>query len=115
MIDTELLERLAGLSRLGLSKEEQAALAKELESILGHFQAIQDVDTENVPPLAHVLTAAGEPAADVVEPFDEARARLVDLSSSHREGFFVVPKVVDGPERETEGELLDEDPGADEA
>jgi aspartyl-tRNA(Asn)/glutamyl-tRNA(Gln) amidotransferase subunit C len=111
MIDTELLERLAGLARLGLSTKEQAALRDELEAILEHFKAIQDVDTEGVAPLAHVLSNVGEPAADEVDPYPDARARLVDLSASHREGFFVVPRVVEGPDREP-GET---DSGADEA
>jgi aspartyl-tRNA(Asn)/glutamyl-tRNA(Gln) amidotransferase subunit C len=114
MIDTELLERLAGLARLGLSDKEQASLRKELESILAHFQAIQEVDTEGVEPLSHVLMDSGEPAADVIAPFDDARARLVPLSKNHREGFFVVPRVVEGPRPGTAAENTtshDADPG----
>ena len=114
MIDNELLERLAGLARLGLSEKEQASLRKELESILAHFQSIQEVDTEGVEPLAHVLMDSGEPAADIVAPFDDARARLVPLSANHREGFFVVPRVVEGPQPEASADLTtvhDADPG----
>ncbi len=99
-IDKELIERLAGLARLGLAEDERETLRDELESLLGHFQALQEVDTEGVEPLAHVLTATGEPGVDAVDPFEHARDRLVDAAAVHREGFFVVPRVVEGPERE---------------
>ncbi len=109
MITQELLERLAGLSRLGLSPEEKQALCGELESLLVHFQSIQDVDTDGIEPMAHVLTAAGVPAPDVVEAFPDPRNVLVPLSANHREGFFVVPRVVEGPERPERSEDTAED------
>ena len=81
MIDAELLKTVAGLARLGLTPSESRSLQAELSTILEHFQAIQEVDTEGVEPLAHVMTAHGEAAEDVPEPFDDALVRLVPLAA----------------------------------
>ena len=95
LIDADMLHSVAQLSRLGLSPAETRALQAELVSILDHFQAIQQVDTEGVEPLAHVLVAHGEPGADEVRPWEGPRETLVPLSANHREGFFVVPRVLE--------------------
>ncbi len=98
MIETDLIQRIARLARLGLPAREIEALGSELTAILKHFEAIQDVPTEGIEPLTHVFADHGQPQADVVRPFADARALLVGLSQDPREGFFVVPKVLEGPE-----------------
>jgi len=92
---------IARLARLGLSAEELRAAAGQLAGILEHFRALQGVDTAGVEPLVHTLEASGEPAEDVVAPFADARTRLLGLTPHAREGFLVVPRVLEadfGPE-----------------
>jgi len=98
MIDSELIQRIARLARLGLPAPELASLETELTAILKHFQAIQDVPTDGVEPLTHVFAEHGQARADRIEPCERSRELLVDLSHGPREGFYVVPKVLEGPE-----------------
>jgi aspartyl/glutamyl-tRNA(Asn/Gln) amidotransferase C subunit len=92
---------IARLARLGLSDAELRAAAGQLAGILDHFRALQGVDTTGVEPLVHTLEAPGAPAADVPAPFPDARERLLALTPHAREGFLVVPRVMEadfGPE-----------------
>lgn len=54
-IDREMIKKLTKLSRIECTPEEQDALLKDLQSILVHFEQLQEVDTQNVHPCNHVL------------------------------------------------------------
>ena len=95
MSDPELVRRVARLARLGLPPAELAAAGSQLATILGHFRALQDVDTGGVEPLVHAVDRPGEAAPDAVAPFADPRRALLALTPAAREGFFVVPRVVD--------------------
>jgi aspartyl-tRNA(Asn)/glutamyl-tRNA(Gln) amidotransferase subunit C len=47
--DPELVETLADLARLELSREEAAQLGAQLETILGYIRSLQQVDVQGVP------------------------------------------------------------------
>ena len=98
MVQPEDVRRVAGLARLGLAAEDEQAMVDSLLSLLGHFEVLQQVDTTDVEPMSHPTDATGEPAADEVAPFPDPRATLVPLTSHAREGFFVVPRVLDDAE-----------------
>ena len=57
--------------------------------------ALQAVDTEGVEPMSHPADARGQPQADRIEPF-ASREALLSLTEHAREGFFVVPRLLDG-------------------
>lgn len=86
---------IAKLARLGLTEGELRAAAGELAGILAHFRALQGVDTQDVEPLLHTLETPGQPAPDEVAPCADARERLLGLTDHAREGFLVVPRVLD--------------------
>ena len=94
-LDRTVVAHMATLARLRLEPDELARAADDLGRILGHFQAIQAVDTDGVAPLTHVLATHGTPGLDVVQPFPDARAALTALTAHAREGFFVVPRVLE--------------------
>jgi len=54
-LDKEMIRYLTLLSRIHCSEEEQESLLKDLEKILGYFEQLQEIDTENVAPCNHVL------------------------------------------------------------
>jgi aspartyl-tRNA(Asn)/glutamyl-tRNA(Gln) amidotransferase subunit C len=95
VIDPHLVQRVAELARLGLSEQELSAASAELQGILAHFEALQAVDTTGVPPLVHALESPGAPADDEARDFPEPRHALLPLTKHAREGFFVVPRVLD--------------------
>jgi len=61
---------IARLARIGLSEDDVAKFQEHLSEILDHFQALQQLDTEDVPPTSHPL-----PLESVMRP-DEARPSL---------------------------------------
>lgn len=85
---------MAVLARLGLSEAELTAARTELAAILSHFEALQKVDTRGVVPLVHALDTPGAPADDTVSDFPDPRGALLSLTKNAREGFFVVPRVL---------------------
>lgn len=58
MIDRDTVLHVATLSRLALHDDEIEPMARELSAVLGHLETIAELDLEEVPPTAHVLTAA---------------------------------------------------------
>ena len=87
----------AGLARLALSDEEQAAMAKDLEGILGHVESLNAVDTEGVPPTLHGFELSTPLRPDTpVEPMDPALAVLNAPASQGTA--FLVPKVLEEEE-----------------
>lgn len=55
MISIREVEHVALLGRLELTGEEKKLYSKQLSDILEHARKLQDLDTGDVPPTAHVL------------------------------------------------------------
>ncbi len=55
MIDREHVLHVARLARLSLDDEEVERMARELSGILGHVEAIGELDLEGVEPTTHVV------------------------------------------------------------
>lgn len=55
MLTKKQVEHVALLARLELSEEEKEKYASQLSAILEYAEALNKLDTENVPPTAHVL------------------------------------------------------------
>ncbi len=88
---------MAGLANLQLEEGEVAKLQADLESILEHFDKLNEVDTSDVPPMAQVLFDAGETATlrdDVVVPPLGSDAALANAAQKGS-GYFKVPKVIE--------------------
>ncbi len=85
---------VAGLARLAFEADEAAAMAKDLEQILGHVRSLDALDTEGVPPTAHGFERATPLRADQpAEPLDPERAVA---NAPERQGTaFLVPKVLE--------------------
>lgn len=49
------VEHLAKLARLGLSEEDKVKFEEQLSVILDHFDVLNQLDTQGVPPTAHTL------------------------------------------------------------
>jgi len=92
-ITLEQVERIAKLAKLHLSKEEKEAYTKQLSDILTYVEKLDELDTENVQPLSHVMdvtNAFREDTAGESLPREEA---LKNAPKSDGE-FFIVPKVI---------------------
>ena len=102
VVSAEEVRRVAELANLELSAEELPRMQRDLNAILGHIAQLNELSTENVPPMAQVgemlgggVAAAGETLrVDAVGPSLDRRA--VMAAAPETDGrFFKVPKVIE--------------------
>lgn len=88
---------VAGLANLRLEEGEVVRLQADLESILEHFDKLNEVDTSGIAPMAQVLFEAGETATlreDLIIPPLGNEAALANAPQKGA-GYFKVPKVIE--------------------
>jgi len=87
------VRHVAKLARLNCSEEEITMFTRQLGAILEYVAQLEELDTENVEPLAHCLPIHNVFREDTVQPSlcnDEALK-----NAPNRDGeFFSVPKVL---------------------
>jgi aspartyl-tRNA(Asn)/glutamyl-tRNA(Gln) amidotransferase subunit C len=88
---------VAGLANLKLSDPEIARLRKDMDEILTHMDALSELDTSAVEPMAQVLYQSGETATlredEVIPPLgNEAALANAPLAGA---GYYKVPKVIE--------------------
>ena len=92
-IDLEMARHIALLSRIEMSDEELAAFGEQLAHILQYVDKLQELDTDDVEPMAHAVEIHNVLADDEPRPSlapDEALA-----NAPQRDGdFFKVTKVL---------------------
>lgn len=85
---------VAGLARLRLSDEEVKTLAGDMNDILGYMDQLNELDTENVEPLEHVIDMDSRLRKDEARAplsHDDALKNAPDADSD----YFRVPKVIE--------------------
>lgn len=88
------VRHIAALARLRFSDDEQRRLASELSRILDYVDQLNELDTTDVPPMAHVFDAPNVFRPDRVEQRitrDEALANAPAADGR----YFRVPKVIE--------------------
>lgn len=93
MINEKDVDHVALLGRLALTGAEKEMFTRQLNDILAHFQSLQRLDTENVPPTAHVLPLQNVYRKDQAGrhmPREDALSNCPDRD----ENYFKVPKIV---------------------
>jgi len=60
MVSEKDVSYVADLAHLELTDEERARMLKDLNSILGYIDRLNQLDTSNVEPMAQVASAYGE-------------------------------------------------------
>jgi aspartyl-tRNA(Asn)/glutamyl-tRNA(Gln) amidotransferase subunit C len=103
-LDKDAVARIARLARLKVPDDELAPLAGELSGILAWIEQLNEVDTNNVAPLASVSDVTLPMREDKVTDGGIAEKVLanapggavyIDPDDKHAGGFFTVPKVVE--------------------
>jgi aspartyl-tRNA(Asn)/glutamyl-tRNA(Gln) amidotransferase subunit C len=96
------VERVAELANLELTSGEKAAMLRDLNSVLGYFAQLNELDTTSVPVMAqvaHVLAEGTEPAAQHLRADQVApslnRERVLESAPDTDGIFFKVPKVIE--------------------
>jgi len=101
---------VADLANLELTADERARMVRDLNSILGHIDSLNELDTSNVPPMAQVSDRYGVDESkqgserfayasreDILEGLRKSLPQKVALANApDSDGmFFEVPKVIE--------------------
>ncbi len=88
---------VADLANLLLTPEEKEQLLVQLDSILGHVEQLNELDTSNVEPMAQVLHEQSETETlreDTTQASFSAEVALANAAEKSA-GMFLVPKVIE--------------------
>lgn len=93
-IDKNTVARIASLSRIRLTEDEQNTMTKEFQGILAWVNQLQEVNTDDVPPLTSVVEIILPQREDKVTDGGYPEDILAN-APKQAAGFFVVPKVIE--------------------
>ena len=93
-VDKSTVARIARLARIHVPEDRQETLSAELSGILDWIEELNEVDTDNVEPIASVTGHSLPRREDVVSDGDRVGEVLANVPET-ASGFFVVPKVVE--------------------
>ena len=93
-VDKATVAHIAHLARIGVAEEELEPLASELNGILDWVEQLNEVDTENTPPMTSVHDQGLRWRQDEIDDGDK-RDDIVANAPDGQNGFFAVPKVVE--------------------
>jgi len=94
-IDQAQVRKVARLSRLDLTEAEVEEFTGQLSAILDYVAKMNELDTDNVEPLAHCLPVSNVFRADSVKESLGTEKTLANAPQRDGE-FFKVPKILDG-------------------
>lgn len=94
-LSLEEVNHVAGLARLGLTDEERERLREQLSAILSHISALNQLETEAIPPTAQVVALTNVMREDEVRPSLPRQAVLAN-APRQRDGFFEVHAILTG-------------------
>ena len=93
-IDAATVRKVARLARINEPEDRLEPLAKELNGILAWIEQLNEVDTDGVEPMTSAVHTPLPMRDDIVTDGGDA-ARVLANAPRTKDGFFVVPKVVE--------------------
>ena len=93
-LDKATVAKIASLAHLRVPEADLDQLASELNQIIGWVEQLNQVDTENVPPMTSVVAVDLPRRADQVTD-GNVRDNVLANAPDARDGFFAVPKVME--------------------
>lgn len=94
MIDKELVEHLAEISKLSFSEDELEGVTKKLSSVLEYVEKLNEVDVEGVKPTYGVTTHTQKFREDIVEE-GLTREEVLKNAAEEQYGYFKILKIVE--------------------
>ena len=87
------IEHIAKLARLRLTDAEKETFSKQIETIVEYIEKLNELDTQNVEPTAHILGLNNVFRKDVAaKPLTDHDP--INDSPGHNKGHYEVPKII---------------------
>lgn len=93
MITLKEVEYAAKLARLDLTEEEKQKYTEQFSKILDHFNQLNEVNTEDIEPMAHVLPLRNVMREDKTGQLTFTKEEILQNAPLEEDGFFKVPKI----------------------
>ena len=93
-IDNSIVRKIAKLSRIKIDSNTQETMKIELNNILSWVDSLQEVNTDGVEPMLSIFKDQMELRLDEVNS-KCSRDDILKNAPEKKEGFFVVPKVIE--------------------
>jgi aspartyl-tRNA(Asn)/glutamyl-tRNA(Gln) amidotransferase subunit C len=90
------IAKVARLARIALPEGDLERYGAQLVDILEHAELIQQLETEGVEPTAHPLPMVNAFRADELAPCLD-RDEVLEAAPATEDGYFRVPRILDGP------------------
>ena len=87
------VEKVSLLARLQLTDEQLEVLTRQLSDIVDYVDQLSEVNTDDVPPMAHAVEVSNVFAADEVLPSLQREQALAN-APQHNEEAYLVPAVL---------------------
>lgn len=95
-LNDDAVRHVAQLARLRVTDDEVRLYANQLAKVLDYMEQLNELDTGDVPPMAHAVPLTNVLREDVVRESWPAEAALANAPQK-QDGFFRLPKVLDQP------------------
>lgn len=97
MITLKEVEKIAELTRLGISEEEKEKFAGDLSLILGYVQKLSEVNIEKIEPITggtnlESVVRKDDETKDIST--DEMKADILAAAPDKENGYFKVPSIL---------------------
>jgi len=94
LINRKEVEQISVLAKLSVSESEIDAITTSLDSVVEMINHINEVDTENVKPMANPMDATQRLRTDVVTETSN-KDKLLSMAKQVDEDYYLVPTVVE--------------------
>ena len=93
-MDNKTIETISYLARLKLDKDKKEKITQDLENIINFVAELQDLNTEDIAPLANPLEKVAPKRKDSVTSKSRKEIFLTNSPESDQ-NYFIVTKVVE--------------------
>ena len=94
MINKEEVEYVAKLAHIELTEEEKEKFAKELDSIIGFVQKLNELNTDKVMPTYHIVPLKNVMRKDIIGESLPGE-KVLNIAPSRESGHYKVPKIIE--------------------
>lgn len=91
----EEVQSIAGLARIELSEEEISDRQKDLSNVLGYFEKLSELNTDNVEEIGHITGMTDVYRSDMVEcATDEEKEGMMNNLKDEQDGYIKVKSIL---------------------
>ncbi|MDZ5473607.1 Asp-tRNA(Asn)/Glu-tRNA(Gln) amidotransferase subunit GatC [Bacillus sp. 31A1R] len=93
-ISIEEVKHVAHLARLGITEEEAEKFQKQLDAIITFVEQLNELDTDNVEPMSHVLEIKNVLRDDIPQK-GLPKEDVLKNAPEHQDGQIKVPSIIE--------------------